>query len=212
MEDIILIDPKDVLYRVDQSYYERMYNAKMPQDVLMVAQNLNRDLNSNPKKLIESLERIITKYPLLPFPKQWLAMAYAMSNNEVKYLEVLDDMAKKHPLFIQSITHSFSKAMTKYDFDKALKVLGGKPLSLSNLFPKMKQFAKDDVIGYGVCSVQYLVQVDQNMKAAKALFENLKTIEPNYEHWPQLEQLVNLKWYQRIGLKIYNKLQKYSQK
>ena len=212
MEDIIVIDPKTVLQRVDQGYYERMYNAKMPNDVLMVAQNLQKDLNNNTVKLIASLEKLITKYPLLPFTKQWLAMAYATKGDEKKYLEILDDMARKHPKFIQSITHSFSKAMTNYDFEKALKVLGGKPLSLNNIFPKTKQFAKEDIIGYGVCAIQYLVQAEQKIKPAKQLFETLKEIEPNHEHWQQISQLVNMKWYQIIGLKIYNKLQKYSKK
>ena len=141
------------------------------------------------KKTIEKLTQLIELYPYVPQLKNYLSVAYNVSGNLEKVLEVNKRIDDEHPDYLFGLVNKANICIDKFEYDKVPVILG-KDMDIKKLYPERDLFHLSEITNFLKLTVRYYASTD-NFEFTKRQFEILEKIAPDHFDTEQAEEYYN---------------------
>ena len=144
--------------------------------------------NTNDKKIILKIKKLIEQYPHLPQLRNYLTLAYVKYGYNNKADDNNEQTLILFPNYLFAKLNVASNFILENKFDKAIEILG-KDLELKNLYPKRQVFHYAEFLNYYKIAILYYSKTNNLEKAEKALIM-LKEIAPDDPITEEAEELL----------------------
>jgi tetratricopeptide (TPR) repeat protein len=158
-------------------------------DIREFLEKVYSDIIKGKKGVIDKLLKYIKKHPKVPAIKNYLTMAYFVTNRPEKAYEYNRKVVRKHPTYVFGIINLANEYLDHEKYEKVKEVLG-KNFDIQQLDTRRDTFHEDEVMAYYLAVIRYLYGKESpDPDLAEKIFDELKKINPDHSKLEYIEEL-----------------------
>ena len=162
----------------DSSFLSQRF-GNTPELVAMFEDLMQEIHNKKNKKIIDKLNSLILKYPNSPQLKNFLSVAFYVSGNYAKSVEVNNWILTEHPDYLFAILNKANEYINNDEPERVPEILGD-AMELKALYPDRDLFHIGEFTGFYKTVIRYYISVN-NIELAENRYEILKELAPDHQ-------------------------------
>ena len=174
---------KTINYKITWDELEQKGDAKIPESLKPLLQDLHNDIQNRKPNVIGRLQKLIQKYPNNLQLKNHLSTAYESVGKLQKAMEVNDLILETNPDYLFARLNKASQFHEEGEYEKMQEILG-KGFDLKTLYPDREVFHISEFMGMQELAVRYYTATGNFDQANKRLelMQELDKDAPQYRN------------------------------
>ena len=155
-QHFLVMNIKDKNYRIVREPGEADHNFKTPSEIEGELGDLYSKVNKGKPSVKGRLDKLIKRYPGVPFLRNYLAQWYNVNQQPEAANRVNDEVLRLYPNYIFAISFKISTLLGKDDIEGAERLLAGR-LDIESFYPNRRAFHISELRACTSLAVDYLL-------------------------------------------------------